>query len=125
MILDVRTGGILGGVWQVSRLWCWRCKVGSGKVTMVEPVTTHGFRMSLQHQQQLSGSMDLPSTPSQRTLSHKDSQATLISLMQLDPSPIESPAPEPADDEKAEEPRATTSAPGLSSHGTMFYRALS
>lgn len=40
-------------------------------------------------------------TPGGQSLHHKDSQATLISLLQLDPSPMDSPSPSAADKESS------------------------
>ncbi|KAK2593572.1 hypothetical protein QQS21_008747 [Conoideocrella luteorostrata] len=82
-------------------------------------------------------------SPSGQSLHHKDSQATLISLLQLDPSPIDTPSPStsekrivfPPDESNMVEvsdsgsvlsgtTAGTASAPGLNSHGrrsTMYY----
>ncbi|KAI1271731.1 hypothetical protein F5Y07DRAFT_382023 [Xylaria sp. FL0933] len=72
--------------------------------------------------------------PDSARLDHKDSQETLVSLVQLDPSPIDSPddgelSPLPEDSIKSPSStaippsRATTSSPGLSGsgRGPIFY----
>lgn len=80
---------------------------------------------------------------SSQSLNHRASEQTLISLLELDPSPIDSPTPSDAnkqiqfedddsdtimatstDSASLKSAGATTSGPGLgsSSHGTIFYR---
>lgn len=80
--------------------------------------------------------------PSGQSLHHKDSQATLISLLQLDPSPIDTPGQSDDNDDNqalhgsdagsvesnsSTMTAGTTTAPGLGSHGgrsAVYYRLL-
>ena len=72
----------------------------------------------------------MESRPSRQSLNHRASEQTLISLLELDPSPIDSPSPsernmtlEMQDDDAAVANGGTTTAPGLSGngHGAIYY----
>jgi hypothetical protein len=73
----------------------------------------------------------MESSPSRQPLNHRASEQTLVSLLELDPSPIDSPSPsegnktlELQDDDATTTNGGTTIAPGLSGngHGAIYYR---
>lgn len=58
-------------------------------------------------------------TPGGQGLHHKDSQATLISLLQLDPSPMDSPSPSAADKESSLPAGQDTASQNEGGHGSI------